>query len=274
MKKNREIRREALRRMKGGWFWRLVLGLVVVEGLTSLPCSLLARYHKSQGIVPLGDFYQQQLGAMRQGLEWTLPTPEAMRQMYWAGAFETFAAVVFGAICLFGVVCLSMKVCRQEKEGWFLQGLKGFCRPLSLTWLLLLQAFLQVLGFLCFVIPGVVLTYRYRLAWYLKGDHPDWGAVTCLRSSGSLMKGLKWQAFRLDVFFFLWIFLALIPFSVAIVYSFSAASPAASLVANLLMLLSYALVGVIFLWLLTSRTMFYLSAKESQGADDDLPRDD
>lgn len=40
--------------------------------------------------------------------------------------------------------------------------------------------------------------YRYRFAYLVKAEHPDWSAGACLRSCKALMKGHKWQSFKLD----------------------------------------------------------------------------
>jgi uncharacterized membrane protein len=62
---------------------------------------------------------------------------------------------------------------------------------------------------LLFIIPGIVAAYRYRLAWYMKSDNPDWNAGKCLAESGAKMRGFKWQAFRLDLFYLILMFVAL-----------------------------------------------------------------
>ena len=40
--------------------------------------------------------------------------------------------------------------------------------------------------------------YRYRFAFLVKAEHPDWSAGACLRSCKALMEGHKKESFRLD----------------------------------------------------------------------------
>lgn len=64
---------------------------------------------------------------------------------------------------------------------------------------------LSAIGCMFFLIPGLVLAYRYRLAIYVMFDHPEYSAVQCMRESGNMMKGNKWRLFKLDLSFIGWI---------------------------------------------------------------------
>jgi hypothetical protein len=61
-----------------------------------------------------------------------------------------------------------------------------------------------VLGCILFVVPGIILYYRYRLAIYVMYDHPEYSALMCLKESGRLMKGNKMRLLKLDLSFFGW----------------------------------------------------------------------
>ncbi|MBQ5504413.1 MAG: DUF975 family protein, partial [Oscillospiraceae bacterium] len=63
-------------------------------------------------------------------------------------------------------------------------------------------------GFLLFVLPGIILSYRYRLVYYVMFDNPQMGPIACMRESGRLMRGNKARLFRLDLSFLGWIILA------------------------------------------------------------------
>ena len=56
--------------------------------------------------------------------------------------------------------------------------------------------------------PGIVAAYRYRQALYLLLDHPERSAWQCLRESGELMSGHKWELFVLDLSFLGWAMLS------------------------------------------------------------------
>lgn len=93
--------------------------------------------------------------------------------------------------------------------------LDGFAQFYRVTIVYLLQALFIMLGLFCFVVPGILLFYSYRMATYLLWDHPDWSPLQCLRASRLLMHGRRGKIFAMDMSFLLWLILGGIPFSVA-----------------------------------------------------------
>ena len=61
-----------------------------------------------------------------------------------------------------------------------------------------LTAIAFTLGISVFLAIYCVPFYRYRFAFLVKADHPDWSAGECLRSCKALIEGHKWQSFKLD----------------------------------------------------------------------------
>ena len=57
---------------------------------------------------------------------------------------------------------------------------------------------------LLFIIPGIVAFYRYRFAYYILMDYPDFSAKDALEMSANLTKGYKWDLFVLDLSFIGW----------------------------------------------------------------------
>ena len=55
-----------------------------------------------------------------------------------------------------------------------------------------------------FILPGVILSYAYKMAIYIMFDHPEYSAIKCLRESRKLMKGSKMRLFKLDLSFLGW----------------------------------------------------------------------
>ncbi len=61
---------------------------------------------------------------------------------------------------------------------------------------------------LLFVIPGIVKTYAYAMAYYIKVDHPELGWKECIDESQRMMEGHKMELFILDLSFIGWIILS------------------------------------------------------------------
>ena len=93
---------------------------------------------------------------------------------------------IFVAILPVGVIAgASISVCRPMFETATLQA----SILLSCAFSLALAVFLVV-----YCIPF----YRYRFAFLVKAEHPDWGAGACIKHCRKLMKGNVMKSFRLD----------------------------------------------------------------------------
>lgn len=68
---------------------------------------------------------------------------------------------------------------------------------------LLLSDLLVLLGCLV-VIPGIILSYSYRLVPYIVADDPTISATDAIKKSREMMKGYKWKSFVLDLSFLGW----------------------------------------------------------------------
>ena len=239
MKSNAEMRKESYAVVRSRWFWIIFGVTLLLQGICQGAGWLLGSLHASMGIVSPADFFSKKLSMLRQGLDYTLPTAEAYRQMAYAGTLEMLVGYVLGAA--FG----------------------GFGRPLGVTWLLMVMNFFVGLWMLLLIVPGIIAIYRYRAAWYLKSEHPDWGALKCLGESKRIMRGRKFQAFLLDMSFvfmaMLALFAALVPTSLAGLLGGAVAAMATSLFIALLV----AAMVYLGVWCIVARTVFYREARDS-----------
>ena len=80
-----------------------------------------------------------------------------------------------------------------------------------ILWLHIVISVLVFLWSLLLVVPGIVAGYRYSQAVYILLDDPGKGALQCIRESGEMMRGHKWQLFVLQLSFIGWAILSLIP---------------------------------------------------------------
>ena len=78
---------------------------------------------------------------------------------------------------------------------------------------LLLDLFVALWSLL-FVIPGIIMGYAYSMAAYIKVDHPEKDAMTCIRESKAMMKGHKMRLFLLDLSFIGWMIVASLTFGI------------------------------------------------------------
>ena len=99
-----------------------------------------------------------------------------------------------------------------------LQVLSGFGSFFSCGWLALLVVLRITLWSLLLLVPGLVAFYAYRMAFFLKADHPDWSAGKLIAESSRMMKGHKWRLMCLDASFIGWLLLVIFTFGLATVF--------------------------------------------------------
>lgn len=84
----------------------------------------------------------------------------------------------------------------------------GFRVMLKALAISILTGLLVGLGSIFFVVPGVVLALRYSMSVFILMDDPTKGPIQCMKESGHLMRGWKWNYFKLSFSFILWYLLS------------------------------------------------------------------
>ncbi len=122
-----------------------------------------------------------------------------------ASSFLIGGIIVTGPIS-FGLASyfLSLKRKGDEKN---LGGLfDGFTSDFGGIFLIGLMTYIfTFLWTLLFIIPGIIKSYSYSMAYYIKVDNPEYDWKQCIDESRRIMKGNKWKLFCLDFSFIGWI---------------------------------------------------------------------
>ena len=71
---------------------------------------------------------------------------------------------------------------------------------------------------LLFIIPGIIKSYSYSMAFYILAENPDMTASEALNESKLIMDGHKMEFFVLQLSFILWALLTVVTFGIASVY--------------------------------------------------------
>ena len=105
---------------------------------------------------------------------------------------------------MFGLYLTFLNAVRTKEDITFdfaFDGFKNFAQALLLG---LMQAIFVMLWSFLFVIPGIIKSYSYSMAYYIMADHPEYDWRQCIDESKKLMKGKKWKLFCLDLSFIGW----------------------------------------------------------------------
>ncbi|MGM9651378.1 MAG: DUF975 family protein [Faecousia sp.] len=119
----------------------------------------------------------------------------------------------------FGVSLVFLQLVRGKPDINIGDLFKGFSAKFGEYLLLgLMQGIFISLWSLLFVIPGIVKSYSYSMAFYIKCDHPNLRWNDCITASRRLMDGHKGQLFCLDLSFLGWYLLGSLALGVGILW--------------------------------------------------------
>ena len=149
--------------------------------------------------------------------------------------------VVTGPMLLgFYAFVLAMQSPGKASLGRLFDGFDGFRRFGTAVAGYFLVTLFTLLWMLLLVVPGVIAIYSYALTFWILAEEPEAGPLEAISRSKALMRGHRWQLFRLHWRFVGWFLLALLT------------------------------VGIGFFWLfpymMTSIGEFYRQLKEENGA--------
>ncbi|MCR5625706.1 MAG: DUF975 family protein [Lachnospiraceae bacterium] len=131
-------------------------------------------------------------------------------------AFASVIAVVSFFVKLFvlnplEVGCFRFFFANQEEKAQLGELGYGFVnRYFRSVFALFLRELFIGIGLFLFVIPGIIMSFSYRLVPYILADDPTLDAGAAVHKSRMLMKGNKWRMFVFDLSFILWELLGLI----------------------------------------------------------------
>jgi len=132
--------------------------------------------------------------------------------------------LVIGAIALlvvsgplaYAITTISAKLAKGAPEVSINDTFSGFLDGrFGQTFLLgLMESIFICLWSLLFVIPGIIKTYAYSMAFFIYNDDNSKSWSQCLKESQELTKGHKWELFVLDLSFIGWMFVGSLVFGV------------------------------------------------------------
>lgn len=119
-----------------------------------------------------------------------------------------FLAYLIAGPLYLGFTLLFLSVIRARGEvGQLFAGFQQFGRA---TGTYLLTILFVLLWMLLLIIPGIIMSYAYMMAFYVLADHPGITPLEALRRSKEMMRGHKWKLFCLQFRFIGWALLAML----------------------------------------------------------------
>ena len=139
-----------------------------------------------------------------------------------------FTATVLGAVALFVIhgpllygMARTQVECVENQKWDILHVFCGFSEDFGQSVLLgFLRELLIALWSLLLVVPGIVKSYSYAMAFYIRQEKgkKQTDAIDCITQSRQMMDGHKWQLFCLDLSFIGWYLVGALCFGVGVLF--------------------------------------------------------
>jgi uncharacterized membrane protein len=138
-----------------------------------------------------------------------LPVPAFLRVSYppMMVIFISVMVLLLGTVLGAGYALYVLGV-RRGEEMPYTTLFDGFGFVGKVVVLELVMRALVTLGFMVFVVPGFILSYRYRFALYNLCENPEMSALEAMRMSAAQTTGHKGELFVMDLSFLGWYLVA------------------------------------------------------------------
>ena len=138
--------------------------------------------------------------------------------------FLTILVQLLGTVLSAGFILYCMAILRGERAE-FLYLFDGFSLAGKIICLEIIKLAYIMLWSMFFIVPGIIAAYRYRFAAFNLYENPDLGVFRAMELSKRQTMGYKQQLFMLDLSYFGWACLAILPvMAESYLYSFEAAA--------------------------------------------------
>lgn len=126
-----------------------------------------------------------------------------------SGILSIVVNILFQPAFYLGQQYVYLKVVREEKFS-IKDAFYGFNNYKKAIKLYLIMMLYIVGGLILFIIPGIILAYRYSMCFYILADEKDISVRECLKKSKEITSGYKMDLFLMDLSFIGWLVLSLL----------------------------------------------------------------
>ena len=124
---------------------------------------------------------------------------------------------IFSSIIQAGYCSFNLKLIDYEEPA-FRDLFSQFRNAKSIIVAYLLRFAFELIGYMLFIVPGIIISYNYAMVPYILADDPTVSAKEALRMSKEMMYGNRWRLFCLQFSFIGWILLTVLSFGVGSIW--------------------------------------------------------
>lgn len=132
-------------------------------------------------------------------------------------SISSIVTIIIEALITFGFTSFFLKISRNE-DVTYKELFSKTSMWLKFIGATLLIGLFTVLGFICLIIPGIIVAIGVSQTYYILLDNPDIGIMDAIKQSWQLMKGHKLDYFILQLSFIGWAILAALSFGIGLLW--------------------------------------------------------
>jgi len=129
----------------------------------------------------------------------------------------SLATLFLSGALAFGAATFTLAIARKQ-EAAFKMIFSGFNYYGKTLGLFLLQSIFIFLWMLLLIIPGIIASLSYSMAFFIMSDDPNIEIMEALDKSKKMMYGYKWKYFCLGLRFIGWIILGILSLGIGLLW--------------------------------------------------------
>ena len=129
-----------------------------------------------------------------------------------AGAYGMFSSIIQAGYCFF-----NLKLVDDEVPA-FRNLFSQFRKAKAIIIAYLLRFLFQTVGYMLFIVPGIIVSYNYALVPFILADNPCVSGKEALKMSREMMYGNRWRLFCLQFSFIGWILLTILSLGIGSIW--------------------------------------------------------
>lgn len=124
---------------------------------------------------------------------------------------------IFSSIIQAGYCSFNLKLVDDEEPA-FRNLFSQFRKAKSIIIAYLLRFLFETIGYMLFIVPGIIVSYNYAMVPFILADNPSVSGKEALKMSKEMMYGNRWRLFCLQFSFIGWILLTVLSFGVGSIW--------------------------------------------------------
>lgn len=130
----------------------------------------------------------------------------------WGSLYGMFSSIIQAGYCSFNLKLV------DDEDPAFRNLFSQFRKSKAIIIAYLLRFLFESIGYMLFIVPGIIISYNYALVPFILADNPCVSGKEALKMSREMMYGNRWRLFCLQFSFIGWILLTILSLGIGSIW--------------------------------------------------------